>query len=71
MARLVKTERWFCEICSKEYTTEEEADKCQAKHMIAGQAIGTKYSPGMTYPDDIQVLFKDGTRCNYKLMRGV
>lgn len=49
---------WLCDVCSKEYTAQADAEDCELRHMIASLGY-SRYREGEAYPYEL-VIIMDG-----------
>jgi hypothetical protein len=65
----VAKNKWICEKCGKQYTTQQEAEKCESSHerFEADKAVvkSVMFYPGDTFPSTITVAFDEGKSQTY------
>lgn len=48
---------WLCDVCSKEYTTQSDAEDCEQKHMVLSMCYG-RYRAGEAYPYELAIVLE-------------
>lgn len=61
--------KYICEYCGVDYNTEEEAKKCEARHIRPVKIVKGNYEytlfARLNLPVSVTVEFEDGTECEY------
>lgn len=64
-----KQTKYICEYCGVDYNTEEEAKKCEARHIRPVKIVKGNYEytlfARLNLPVSVTVEFEDGTECEY------
>ena len=65
-----RIELYVCEVCSTQYKSKDEADRCEKSHYTPQKIIHCRYLPfnevEKGYPVRIDVQFEDGAVLRYR-----
>lgn len=66
--------KYKCEICGIEYAERLKCEKCESGHKLKAKIKSTHYLPitvdGTGYPNEVEIVFADGSVKKYKRARG-